>query len=105
MNNTELLTEIKEANLAYLLLAQQMLKEDRAAAIYRLGIAADVADILERLAPSQVARIAPSGTLMFRMRCDERSVLELLADRHTAPALAQTHAAILMAGRAPEPVA
>lgn len=104
MNNESLLNEIREANLTYLLLAQQMLREDRAAAMFRLGISEDVAGIIERLAPSQIARMAQSSLLLFRLRVDDRAVFDLLGERHKAPAMAQTHAAIVMAARTPETV-
>ena len=44
MNTNTMHDEIRELNLAYLMLAQQMLRDDRAAAIYRLGIGEEVAD-------------------------------------------------------------
>ena len=45
--------EIRELNLAYLMLTQHMLRDDRAAAIYRLGIGEEVADMLEGLSSAQ----------------------------------------------------
>ena len=41
MNGADLMSEIRELNLGYLLLAQQMIKADRAAAMFRLGISAE----------------------------------------------------------------
>ena len=49
MRTSDMHAEIRELNLAYLMLAQQMLREDRAAAIYRLGVGEDVAGMLEGL--------------------------------------------------------
>ena len=43
---TEAHEEIKELNLAYLMLAQQLIRQDRAGAIYRLGISDDIADLI-----------------------------------------------------------
>ena len=42
MNSESLLNEIREANLSYLLLAQRMIREDRAQALFRLGISEQV---------------------------------------------------------------
>jgi flagellar transcriptional activator FlhD len=98
MQSTELLAEIHEANLTYLMLAQQMLREDRVAAIYRLGIGADAADIIAKLSPAQISRMAASNTLICRFRCDDRAVLELLAGYGKAGRMAPSHAAILMSG-------
>jgi len=49
MDSNQILDEIKDINLSYMLLAKQMLREDRVSAMYRLGINKDVADILEKL--------------------------------------------------------
>ena len=53
MDANQMLGEVREINLGYMLLAQQMLREDRTAAMYRLGIGKDVADIMENLTSSQ----------------------------------------------------
>ncbi len=44
--------EIRELNLAYLMLAQQMIREDRDAAMFRLGVSEEVADMIESLSPA-----------------------------------------------------
>ena len=49
----ELTTEIKELNLTYLMLAQQMVRTDKDMAIFRLGISKDIAEILEVLTPAR----------------------------------------------------
>ena len=98
MPSSQLLGEIHEANLTYLMLAQQMLREDRAAAIYRLGLGADAADIIANLSPAQVSRMAASNTLICRFRCDDRTVLELLAGYGKSGRMAPSHATILMSG-------
>lgn len=46
--------DIKEVNLAYLMLAQSMVRADREGAIFRLGISEEVAKDLDRLTPGQV---------------------------------------------------
>ena len=72
MNSNYLLSEIQEANLTYVMLAQQMLREDRDSAMYRLGVSAPVADILTTLTPAQVAKMAASSTLLCRFRWRRR---------------------------------
>ena len=44
MNTNEMLGEIRDANLSYLMLAQQMIRSDKASAIFRLGISQGIAD-------------------------------------------------------------
>ena len=57
MNTEQLLGEIREMNLGYMLLAQQMIKSDKATGMFRLGISQDVADILEQLTPGQIMKM------------------------------------------------
>ena len=42
MNTNDMIAEIRDANLGYLMLAQQMIRADKATAIFRLGISSDV---------------------------------------------------------------
>ena len=99
MNTEQLLNEIRETNLAYLLLAQRMVKSDKASAMYRLGISQEVADILDQLSPAQILKMAASNLLLCRFRCDDHAILGLLADHGQRNPMAQTHAAVLMAGQ------
>ena len=99
MNTEQLLSEIRETNLAYLLLAQRMVKSDKTSAMFRLGISQEVADILDQLSPAQIMKMAASNLLLCRFRCDDRAVLGLLADQGQRNPMAQTHAAVLMAGQ------
>ncbi|OYW18207.1 MAG: flagellar transcriptional regulator FlhD, partial [Burkholderiales bacterium 12-64-5] len=44
MTNEQLLAEIREANLTYLMLAQNLIRHDKAEAVFRLGMNEDAAD-------------------------------------------------------------
>ncbi len=99
MKTNDLLGEIHEANLTYLMLAQQMLRDDRAAAMYRLGISEETADILEKLTPAQVSRLAGTSTLLCRFRCDDRVILGMLSGYGRQKMMSTSHAAILIAGQ------
>jgi flagellar transcriptional activator FlhD len=78
MNSEQLLEEIREANLTYLLLAQQMIRQDKAQALYRLGISEYVADIVGGLSTGQILAIAGTNTLMCQFRFDDKMVWDLL---------------------------
>lgn len=91
--------EIRELNLAYLMLAQQMLREDRAAAIYRLGIGEEVADVLGALSSAQVLRMANSNMLICQFRFNDTMLVNLLSSHGRERGAAHLHAAILAAGR------
>ena len=99
MGNEQLLDEIRETNLSYLLLAQQMIKTDKAAGMFRLGVSQDVADILAQLSPAQTIKMAASNMLLCRFRFDDRMILGLLVDHGKAKPMAQSHAAVLMTGQ------
>jgi flagellar transcriptional activator FlhD len=105
MNTPEMLGEIKELNLAYLVLAQHMIRDDKAAAVYRLGISHEMADILASLTPGQVLRMAGTSVLLCRMRFDDRLILGLLTSHDKAGTMPQSHAAILLAGQPAEQIA
>ena len=98
MNTSDMQAEIKELNLTYLILAQHMIHEDKTAAIFRLGISQQSADILSDLTSSQVLRMASSNVLLCRMRCDSKLILERLANHGRDGTMPQSHAAILLAG-------
>ena len=97
--------EIRELNLAYLMLAQQMLREDRTAAIYRLGVGEDVADVLEGLSSAQVLRMASSNMLLCQFRFNDTMLADLLSSHGRERGAAHLHAAILAAGRPVESLA
>jgi flagellar transcriptional activator FlhD len=99
MKPEPLLEEIRETNLTYLMLAQQMLRVDRHTAMYRLGIGQDVADLLAALTSAQVSKMASSNSLLCRIRCDDRVILEMLSGYGKARMLGEAHAAILLAGQ------
>lgn len=98
MEIEHMMEEIREINLRYMLLAQRMLREDKASASYRLGLGREVADILTELTPSQVLKMAGSGVLLPRFRFDDRLILDMLANYRGERTMTNTHASILMAG-------
>ena len=54
MNADQLLAEIREANLSYLMLAQNLIRTDREQAPLRLGINDETATLIERSSPAQI---------------------------------------------------
>ncbi|MEZ5661362.1 MAG: flagellar transcriptional regulator FlhD [Burkholderiaceae bacterium] len=111
MNHEDSLANgIAEVNLSYLILAQQMLRSDRASALYRLGITEQVGDLISSLKPSQLLKVASSGSLMCRIRVQDATVWDLLADHARSDSLRgeksaeRLHARILVAGAHEEAV-
>ena len=102
MNTEQILAEIREANLSYLMLAQSLIRADREQALFRLGVSEETAAILEMLSPAQMLKIAAGNTLLCRMRVDDDLVWSLLTNHGKSAAndgVSRLHASILMAGR------
>jgi len=102
MNAEQMLTEIREANLSYLMLAQSLIRTDREQALYRLGVSEDTAAMIALLSPAQMMKIASGNTLLCRFRMDDDLVWGLLTNHGKGASNDTTtrlHASILMAGR------
>jgi len=104
MDNDQLLNEIREANLTYLMLAQTLIRKDKAEALFRLGITEESADLLAVLSPAQLLKISSTNLLLCRFRADDDMVWGLLTSSHKPNKVdndttQRLHASILMAGR------
>ena len=91
--------EIRELNLAYLMLAQQMLRDDRETALFRLGIDEEFAGMLVGLSAPKLVRMASSQLLMPVPRFADTQLAALFAGEGRDPASASLHAAIIAAGK------
>ncbi|TXT25060.1 MAG: flagellar transcriptional activator FlhD [Gallionellaceae bacterium] len=105
MNSAQLHEEIKEANLSYMLLAKQMIQDDKASSLFRLGVSEEMADLIAGLSPAQLLKMASSNMLLCRFRLDEKLLLNMVTDYNKDRMMSQAHAAILMAGRPVEALA
>ena len=102
MNADQILAEIREANLSYLMLAQSLIRTDREQALYRLGISEETASLINSLTPAQMMKTAGGNTLLCRFRMDDELVWNLLTSHGKSAAnegVSRLHASILMAGR------
>jgi flagellar transcriptional activator FlhD len=102
MNPEQILAEIREANLSYLMLAQSLIRSDREQALFRLGINDDTATLIGSLTPAQMMKMAVGNTLLCRFRSDDDVVWNLLTSHGRGAAnegVARLHAAILVSGR------
>jgi flagellar transcriptional activator FlhD len=105
MNTKQMHEEIKETNLSYMLLAQQMLHDDKASAIFRLGVSEELADLIIGLSPAQLLKMAASNMLLCCFRFDERLLLNMVTDYNKDRMMSQAHATILMSGKPAEALA
>ena len=75
MNGRETLDSIREINLSYIMLAQRMLREDRAIGMFRLGLSAELADLLAGLTLAQIVKLAASDQLLCFFRFNDHAML------------------------------
>jgi len=99
-----MMAEIRDANLSYLMLAQQMIRSDKATAIFRLGISDEIADMLQGLSNAQILKLAGTNMMLTRFRFDDGAILGMLTNHNKDKGLAQSHAAILMASQPVEQI-
>jgi flagellar transcriptional activator FlhD len=103
MTDEQLATEIRDANLTYLMLAQNLIRQDKTQALFRLGLSEESADLIAMMSPAQLLKIASSSMLLCRFRVDDDVVWNLLTNHSSSKvdndATTKLHASILMAGR------
>ena len=102
MKTEQILAEIREANLSYLMLAQSLIRSDREQALFRLGVTEETAALIGTLPSAQMMKIAAGNTLLCRFRMDDDVVWNLLTNHGKGAAndgMSRLHASILLAGR------
>jgi flagellar transcriptional activator FlhD len=95
---SEIFREIGDINLAYLLLAQKLVRQDRAAAMFRLGIGDELADLLGTMSLAQIVKLASSNLLLCSFRLEDHPMFAVMGQEKDG-ALQQAHMSILMATR------
>lgn len=104
MYSTELQDEMREANLSYLMLAQKMIRADRAAAMLHLGLSEDLADLIDKLSAAQVIKLSTTNMLLSRFRFEDEMVVKLITDHGKSNEHSKLHAAIFMANQRVEEI-
>lgn len=103
MTNEQMLNDIREANLTYLMLAQNLIRQDKSEALFRLGLSEESAELIGAMSPAQLLKIASGNMLLFRARVDDDVVWSLLTNHSVTKvdndATTKLHASILMAGK------
>ena len=92
--------EIADLNLNYMLLAQKLLRQDRAAAMLRLGISAEMADLLVGMSLGEVVKLATSNFVLCAFRLDELPIARTVMQDPRERTLQQAHLSIVLAGQA-----
>ena len=99
MDNREVLESIREINLSYLMLAQHMLNEDYAEGMFKLGLSAQMADLVSMLTPAQTIKLAQSEDIVCDFRFDDAAMVTALTTMDKGLDATATHAAILLAAQ------
>ena len=97
MNADEVFSEIREVNLAYLMLAQRLARRNPVEAQVRLGMSAELTAIIGGLSAAQIVRLADSDVLLCGVGLHEGSVLSALNDSLGRHEMQPMHAAMLLA--------
>jgi len=100
MQSAEASREIADLNLNYMLLAQKLLREDRATAMLRLGMGREVADVLAGMSLAEVVKLATSNFVLCAFRLDELPIARTVMQDARERTLQQAHLSIVLAGRA-----
>lgn len=98
MNTTDAAKEISDLNLTYMLLAQKLLRQDRLAAMLRLGISDELADLLAAMSLAQTIKLATSNFVLCAFRLDELPMVQTLMHDGKNASLQQAHISIVLAG-------
>ncbi|ATZ12316.1 flagellar transcriptional regulator FlhD [Erwinia amylovora] len=92
----EHLQSIHDINLSYLLLSQQLIRKDKFAAGFRLGLSEATIDNLKALSLPQLMKLAATNQLICRLRVDDDIAIENLTKDSRIEALQQIHTGILL---------
>lgn len=99
MNGVDVSKEISDLNLTYMLLAQKLLRQDRAAAMFRLGISRELADMLVGMSLAQIVRLAATNFVLCGFRLDDVPSMVTMVHDQKDSVLQQAHISIVLAAR------
>lgn len=101
---SDYLSEIRSVNLSYLMIASQLIRHDRAEAIFRLGINADVADIIVGMNNNQLLKLAESNIMLARFRFEDSKIFASALKNKNGNEFNPSHVDILLSGKKSEVV-
>ena len=96
MHTSELLKHIYDINLSYLLLAQRLIGQDKASAMFRLGINEEMAKVLRELTLPQMVKLAETNQLVCHFRFGDHNTIHHLTKESRVDDLQQIHTGILL---------
>ncbi len=97
MNATNLVKHIYDINLSYLLLAQQLIDQDKSSAMFRLGIDELMANKLAELTLPGLVKLAETNQLICKLRFIDYTVIQRLTRESRVDDMQQIHTGIMLA--------
>ena len=94
MNAKQIHEEIKETNISYMLLAQQMIRDDKASAASVFGVSEEMAELVAGLSPAQLAKMAACNMLLCCFRFDVSLLLNMITDHKNEQVISQARQAV-----------
>ncbi|VDZ78340.1 flagellar transcriptional activator FlhD [Salmonella bongori] len=85
--------------LSYLLLAQRLIVQDKASAMFRLGINEEMANTLGALTLPQMVKLAETNQLVCHFRFDDHQTVTRLTQDSRVDDLQQIHTGIMLSTR------
>ncbi|HEX4916582.1 MAG TPA: flagellar transcriptional regulator FlhD [Limnobacter sp.] len=89
------LSDLRDLNLNFLLLAQKMLLDNRLTAKSQLGLSDAVADRLLAMGTTELLQLANSSMSLCTLRFDDAQLLTTATQAHSDPRIGGLHASIL----------
>lgn len=87
---------VHDVNLSYLLLAQQMIREDPCSAGFRLGLDDQTMAHLASLSLAQIMKLSSSSQFICRLRIDSESVMSCITKDSRIDAVQHIHTGIIL---------
>ncbi|EKT58545.1 flagellar transcriptional regulator FlhD [Providencia sneebia] len=95
-STNDFLKHIYDINLSYLLLAQKLIAQEKASAMFRLGISDAMATTLAALSLPQLVKLAETNQLICQFRFQNSNTIETLTRDSRVDELQQIHTGILL---------
>ena len=99
MDTSEVIKHIYDINLSYLLLAQQLINQEKASAMFRLGIDEPMADTLARLTLPEMVKLAETNQLVCQFRFNDHTTISRLTQESRVDDLQQIQNGIMLSSR------
>lgn len=96
---TAVIDQIQQLNLAYLMLAQQVIAEDRDTAPFKLKIDNDMLYFIETLSVGQLAQLARTNQIVFRLNFESADQLRQITENPRDLGLSSMHASLVLASK------